>query len=60
MSNLTKIVTALMSAATAFSLLTNCGSTDTPKPTETPTIMYTIYLPPRSDASPDGGIYDNN
>jgi hypothetical protein len=60
MSNLTKIVAALMSGATAFSLLTNCGSTDTPKPTGTPTVMYTVILPPRGDSSPDGGIFDNN
>lgn len=33
---------------------------DPPEPTDEPTVMYTVILPPEGAASPDGGIYDNN
>ena len=51
------VITGLLSAGV---ILSGCEPLqDPPRPTEQPTVMYTVILPPQGGSSPDA-IYDNN
>lgn len=50
----------IVSVVSIVLTLAGCGPKgDPPRPTDTPTVMYTVILPPQG-ALLDGGIYDNN